>query len=107
MRWFLGILMASGVAMAAMAAHPNFRENMSRWYIQVSFNANDRVHGIHYIGETWETKAACEGAFAASGEGGNWGRVDLVGLAESIMKQYGEVTDVQYFCGVGSWQNTP
>ena len=27
MRWFLGILMASGVAMAAMAAHPNFREN--------------------------------------------------------------------------------
>ena len=105
MRRFLGaVLMAACAKTAVMAAHPNFRENESRWYIQVSFNAGG-PHGFHYIGETWASRESCEAALNR-GEVA-WGNVNIAELAAAVVQQYDKVTDVKYFCGVGSWQDQP
>jgi hypothetical protein len=34
-------------ATAALAVHDSFRENESRWYVQVSFNDSKGSHGMH------------------------------------------------------------
>ena len=88
-------------ATAALAVHDNFRENESRWYVQVSFSDSKGTHGMHYIGGTWASKELCEEALRTQKD-------FLAGLASSAMQQRGgEVTDVKYFCGVGSWQDQP
>ena len=69
-------------ATAALAVHDNFRENESRWYVQVSFSDSKGPHGMHYIGGTWASKELCEEALRAQkdflvGAGerrGQWGR---------------------------------
>ena len=69
-------------ATPALAVHDNFRENESRWYVQVSFSDSKGPHGMHYIGGTWASKELCEEALRAQkdflvGAGerrGQWGR---------------------------------
>jgi len=85
-------------ATAALAVHDNFRENESRWYVQVSFSDSKGTHGMHYIGGTWASKELCEEALRAQKD-------FLAGLA--MQQRGGEVTGVKYLCGVGSWQDQP
>ena len=87
-------------ATSALAVHDAFRENESRWYVQVSFNDSKGSHGMHYIGGTWGSKELCEEALKTQ-------KAFLTDLASSAMQQRGEVTDVKYFCGIGSWQDRP
>ena len=87
-------------ATTALAVHDAFRENESRWYVQVSFNDSKGSHGMHYIGGTWGSKELCEEALKTQ-------KAFLTDLASSAMQQRGEVTDVKYFCGIGSWQDRP
>ena len=87
-------------ATTASAVHDAFRENESRWYVQVSFNDSKGSHGMHYIGGTWGSKELCEEALKTQ-------NAFLTDLASSAMQQRGEVTDVKYFCGIGSWQDRP
>jgi hypothetical protein len=91
---------------AAMAATPNFRSDESRWYVRVSFTGSDNAQKfMHYVGATWDTKEQCEDALALSDGGNHWGKIDFPGLAEESMKEYGNVKNVKYFCGLGAWPN--
>jgi hypothetical protein len=83
-------------ATVALAVHPEFRENESRWYVQVSYTDSTGPHGLHYVGGTWGSKELCEEALKAQNS-------TFAELASAVMR--GNVTDVKYFCGIGSWRD--